>query len=112
MQIGGSRHLSDQQLIAEISRASVVVAPYSEVTTSGTAIMAATIGTPVIMFDSPPMSWLMPKENMVPRGEWGLLSQKAASLALEPGSAGFAMDPDTLDLECRRSWTVLLDGVI
>jgi hypothetical protein len=112
VQIGGSRHLSDQQLIAEISRASVVVAPYSEVTTSGTAIMAATIGTPVVMFDSPAMSWLMPKGNMVPKGEWGLLSQKAAKLALESGSEGFAMDPDTLDLQCRGSWTVLLDGVI
>lgn len=113
--VGLDRHLSDGDIIAEIRRAKVVVAPYSEVTMSGTAILAASVGTPVVMFDSPAMSWLIPKSNMVPAGDLTRFCNRVAELSnMDDGSETkeqFRMTAVELDTACLQSWQHMLSQV-
>ncbi|MGA6128274.1 MULTISPECIES: glycosyltransferase [unclassified Microbacterium] len=49
---------SDEILAHELSAAWALVAPYDSVTTSGTMVLAATLGVPVVTFDSPALEGL------------------------------------------------------
>ena len=99
--VGETVHVSNEQLARVLAECAAVVAPYSEVTTSGSAIMAVTYGKPVLLLRSESMEWLLPDSMYVSIDDLtqalcdGILSQPALSAS-------------EIDELCLSSWRDVL----
>jgi hypothetical protein len=104
--VGESRQLTDCEIASSLQSAAVVVAPYSEVTISGTAIMAMTVGTPMVMLHSPTMAWMIAPENLV--RDVAELTGRVIEIARECDPPSYLLLPHELDQWCLATWLQVL----
>ncbi|MGC0365729.1 hypothetical protein ABH922_003713 [Rhodococcus sp. 27YEA15] len=72
-------HMSDPDVRRYMETSSVLVAPYRDVTASGTVLMALTVGLPVAAFESPVLLGTLDAENMAPVGDTRKLAERAVA---------------------------------
>jgi glycosyltransferase involved in cell wall biosynthesis len=80
--VGGGRHVSDAEIAQALRESSVLVAPYRDVTMSGSVLMALSAGLPVAAYWSTGLSTVLPDDFMTsddPRK----LAERAHKLARE-----------------------------
>lgn len=102
-------HVSDQDLARLLSRSHVLLAPYYNVTTSGTAILAVTCGVEVVAYRASAFDGVVSPALQVEPGDTQRLVQAAASVG--ETSPEVARRAEDLDGASRRAWQSLLDGL-
>ena len=102
----------DAILYRELSRADVLVAPYSDVTASGTIILALTMGLPVACYRGETLSEMDRLGGAVSPGNTIELVDMALALATSPAAATAAKRAATeLDARSIGDWDELLTGI-
>uniref|UniRef100_UPI0035946973 glycosyltransferase n=1 Tax=Microbacterium sp. SORGH_AS_1204 TaxID=3041785 RepID=UPI0035946973 len=84
----GRSYLPDRAFFEALSRASVMVAPYSDVTTSGTVMMAATMAVPVVAFESEGLARVPGRVHTVRTGNVQGLADECAQVIRRPSPLG------------------------
>lgn len=104
----GNSYVSDEDAWRAFGRAGVLIAPYSEVTVSGTVIMALTLGLPVVAFRSDGMEELLGPEDMVESGDVQNLAERSATALL---SADRPSRGEALDARSAREWSRVIRSI-
>lgn len=107
----GTRYLSDEDVYACLRTASVLVAPYENVTVSGTVIMALTTGLPVVAFRSEAMNDLVGPDQLVEPGDLRELANRAAKAASQGRDKQGHGPVDRLDEMSSEGWRETVAGV-
>ena len=107
--VGLSRTLSDDEVALVLRDCDVLVAPYQDVTMSGSIVMALSAGLPVAAYSSPALRSFLPDEFLVPPGAVPL-AERALSLAAEAGrwQGSIAEIVLGLDRKSGTDWSVVL----
>jgi glycosyltransferase involved in cell wall biosynthesis len=109
--VGGGRHVSDSEIAEALRECSVLVAPYRDVTMSGSVLMALSAGLPVAAYWSTGLSTVLPDDFMTsddPRE----LAERAHKLAHERDrwAARVGKMVQELDQASARSWSRALES--
>lgn len=107
----GTRYLTDDELANEILNAVAVVLPYTNVTASGTAMLAATLGIDIVGFENPFLLQLAGPEACVPVGDVHALAQRVAELVRVDRSPSSERISE-VDLSARASWLSVIRSVV
>lgn len=103
----GSSYVEDRDLFQHLRASDVVVAPYRDVTMSGTIVLALTMGIPVIAFHSPALENLLPADCLVAQGDFAGMIRRAIAAASTPGQTASAL---RFDRESAADWRRILDA--
>jgi hypothetical protein len=106
--LGGEKSLSDGDVAKSVFGSGVLVAPYTDVTVSGTVIMALTAGLPVAAYRSPALQRVLSEDALVDSGDNEALADKVVDLLRRPRNV-FRVASQQLDAECIRSWWKIID---
>lgn len=104
----GTSYIPDRTVVEALRLADVLVAPYRDVTASGTALMALTVGTPVATFASQSMRKLLDRRMIASSSSLDdlLLTVTSASKVTPVECRALA---ETADLVSRADWTAALE---
>lgn len=107
----GSRYLKDEEIYDSLSRADVVVAPYHDVTVSGTVVLALTLGLPVVAYTAEAFRGILPSDALVRPGQANELAA-AARRSLKSTSPAFAFPwHKSQDSQSILEWTEILGAI-
>ena len=113
---GGARRagkggfVPDREFIETIRGADLLVAPYRDVTQSGSATLAMTVGTPIIGYASGGLLDLLSPQSLVPEGDAVKLAERVSSF-LDGGWDSYISSPNELYQECLAAWATLLEEI-
>ncbi|WP_207345851.1 glycosyltransferase [Arthrobacter sp. E3] len=107
----GNSYVSDNQLYAALMFADVLIAPYENVTASGTIMMALSLGKPVVAFSNENLIRFLPEQCLVEPGNVIALVESALRVKDE----SFLMSDvlaRNLDLISKDNWRSILEVII
>lgn len=107
----GINPVTDAELLAALASCRAVIAPYRDVTTSGTMVIALTVGAVVTAFDSDGARRLLSDEMIVPAGDIGALVDRALEGDAHAGDRSWLMPPSELDRRCRNAWVEVIEAI-
>lgn len=99
--------LSDEELIQELRRADLVVAPYVQPTQSGSLILALTVGVPAIAFSGGAITDILGRSHLVRMGDVIEFANSVDILSSQE-KPGWLDTSATMDIKCLESWRILL----
>ena len=100
----GTRYLSDADIYASLSDTDVLVAPYHNVTVSGTVLMGISLGLPVVAFSSEAMRDVLDASYLVEPGDLAAMASLSASVAARTHHRDGSADSASLDARSARGW--------
>jgi hypothetical protein len=86
----------------------VLIAPYNDVTASGTAMLAYSFGLPVVAFADPGWDGLIPGSNTVPMADVEALSHLAAQFCARGEGGNWTEVAESMDASSINGWTAAL----
>ncbi|PWF82008.1 hypothetical protein CIK52_17065 [Kocuria rosea] len=102
----GRSYLDDEVLHSALKKSNVMVAPYRNVTVSGSVLLAMTMGLPVVAFDCPEFSRILGKQALAPEGDMSMLADLALMAAQEKTHKyNWAENQDCIS---RHNWASIL----
>ena len=108
----GGGYVSDFQIFECLSYADALVAPYSDVTASGTAIIAISLGTRVVTFANESMADLLGTGDLAPAGDVDRLAELVVAGRANPLRRKELVDvAQRLDDESAAGWQSILAGI-
>lgn len=107
---GGKTYASDQQIYEVLKSSSVLIAPYSNVTASGTVLLALSMGMNVVAYESPELSGLLPRESFVKTGDTDALAEAAFALSSTDAKT-VGMTVEGLDQRSQAQWGEILSSI-
>lgn len=105
----GKRALSDFELCSLLDGSVGLLAPYTEVSASGTMYLANTLGAPVVAFNSEGARDLVGETYLVPSGDVEALAERVSAVAA--GAYSWPKSPREHDRECALGWARVLDSI-
>lgn len=105
--VGGGGPVAEDELQHELARAQVVLAPYRDVTESGSLLMCLSTGTPVLAFDSPAA------QRILTAGSLAVDAEGLGDLVAQFGHRAwdtFRITADQQDTLCQTAWRGLLSA--
>ncbi|MFE5645091.1 hypothetical protein [Rhodococcus sp. NPDC056516] len=106
-----STHMSDVDVRRYMESSSVLVAPYRDVTASGTILMALTVGLPVAAFTSDVLLEMLPADSLADSGDTRMLADCAAR-ASDADRAAVAESARNHDIRATREWALAVSTVL
>lgn len=106
--VGGDRPVSDAELMQRLAEATVVVAPYTAPTESGTALMAMAVGTPMLGLARGSLRRVLTAESQA--DDAAELAAKLRSFLDEPWDTWAVGTEDQYEL-ARRGWAGALTAL-
>lgn len=105
----GLSYLSDETLYTALLRTGAIVAPYKNVTVSGTVLLALTMDVPIVGFECPEFSRIVSSDFLAPQGSVSELAAVAESVL--NGSYHGNRFASIQDETSRLDWETLLSQV-
>lgn len=108
--VGITRTLSDREVAGALREGDVLIAPYRDVTMSGSILMALSCGLPVAAFESPALRALLPAEFLLADPGPDVMAARAMALAGSGSRWRGAIEELTgaLDQACLEGWDRVL----
>jgi len=106
-----STHMSDVDVRRYMESSSVLVAPYRDVTASGTILMALTVGLPVAAFTSDVLLETLSTDSLADTGDTKMLADCAVR-ASEADRAVVAESARNHDIRATREWALAVRKVL
>lgn len=103
-------YLSDEDIVQSLQSSDVLLAPYADVTESGTVRLARAAGLRVLAFDVPTLRRYLAPELLVPPGDWAGYVRAAREL-LATGVRRGVPDDHLVEAETRQWLDILRPGV-
>lgn len=97
----GDSYVEDDDLFNHLARAKVLIAPYRNVTASGTVVLALTMGVDVVAFEATAFEGVLPADRMAPVGDARALARAAAAI---PGPRDRHSRAEHLDVLSAQGW--------
>lgn len=104
----GDSYVEDDDLFSHLARAKVLIAPYRNVTASGTVVLALTMGVDVVAFEATAFAGILPKDRMAPVGDARALARSAAAI---PPRGNRHSRAEHLDVLSAHGWQEALAHV-
>lgn len=105
--VGSGAGPSDDELIAGLTSADVMIAPYRSVTESGSIHMALSLQVPVLAYDSPGVSHIVHEKSMAPSAR--ALGDLLARYLRDPWPT-YTVRATRLHEQCVEDWRKILDS--
>lgn len=108
--MGLTQSLTDHEVAAALRSSHVLLAPYTDVTMSGSILMALSAGLAVAAYESPALRDVLPHEFTVAARDPLALARRAAELAYATESWAAVVDDamQASDLACMAAWQRVL----
>ena len=103
----GARLLDDSEIRSVFESCAAIIAPYVDVTASGTLLMARTLGVPIVAFQSDPVSEIADSRFLVGPGDLEGLAKAAEEIQSE--GYEWPQSTESLDQKCVLEWGRLLN---
>jgi glycosyltransferase involved in cell wall biosynthesis len=102
----GTSYVQDDELFRHLMNTDVLIAPYKDVTVSGTVILALTLGVPVVAFNTDGMRGMVDENFLAEPGDFEGLIDVAVQASTHPCDGEIAL---RLDRQSVRDWRLLLE---
>ncbi|MBT0769465.1 glycosyltransferase [Kineosporia sp. J2-2] len=111
--VGSGRTLSDQEIASQLRSSMVLLAPYRDVTMSGSIMMALSAGVPVAAYPSEALKSTLPQEFFVETNDPDDLADLARQLVDSTDQWRDRLDVliQQTDRGCAEDWRQILSGV-